>query len=347
VLVREHARQGRQLHGLEQGQGRQDRDHPLSDRDDFFARLLERARSPAGEPVPAGDWLASLPQEVRFAPAPLGAVLLSSVRAAAPAHAVAAGHQSALRALFPELVRREIVAFCASEEGGAHPRAIHTTLVTEPGGGLRLDGVKRWATLAPSASTLLVVASLGREGERNVLRLARVPADREGVQVEPMPPAGFLPELGHAVVTLRGVAVAVEEVVEGDAYLQAVKPFRTVEDLHVAAGLVAFTLGVGVRSGWPRPALERSLALLAAARDLAVAPPAAPGTHLCLAGWLDAVRSARAEDEPLWQRVDTALAAAWHRDTAREVAAEARERRRERAWERVLGSRLRIDGDPR
>ena len=62
-----------------------------------------------------------------------------------------------------------------------------------------------------------------------------------------------------------------------------------------------------------------------------------PGTQLALAGLLEQVKACRSLDEPLWQLVDPALAAAFRRDTSREVAAAARELRRERAWERLSG----------
>jgi alkylation response protein AidB-like acyl-CoA dehydrogenase len=254
-----------------------------------------------------------------------------------PAHAVAAGHQAALRTLFPVLPASGIVAFCASERGGAHPRAIETRLEPDGTGGFRLDGDKRWATLAPAAATLLVIASEGRESDRNRLRVVSIPSSRAGVVVEPMPRTAFLPELDHATVALRGVAVAAGEVLPGDGYLDAVKPFRTVEDLHVAAALVAFTLGVGVRAEWPEAALERQLALLATALPLAATSPRDPATHLALAGWLGLLDTARALEVTLWERGDPALAAAWLRDTSRTVAASAREQRRARAWERLRG----------
>jgi alkylation response protein AidB-like acyl-CoA dehydrogenase len=313
---------------------------------DFYAELLRAARAPLppGAVPRAGAWIAGLPAELLRREPPIERAVLAAVRGSVPAHAVAAGHQAALRALVPGLPTGGAVAFCASEEGGAHPRGIRTRLAPDAQGRLRLDGRKQWATLAPAASTLLVVASTGHEtgdgGDRNVLRVVRVPSGREGVSVEPMPPTGFLPELDHAVVRLSGVEVEPAEVLPGDGYLDAVRPFRTIEDLHVAAALVAFTLGVGVRAAWPEPALERQLALLAGARSLAselsAAPSASPpGTHLALAGWLAQTQAARLLDEPLWLLGDAALAAAWRRDTAREVAAAARERRRERAWERL------------
>jgi alkylation response protein AidB-like acyl-CoA dehydrogenase len=287
--------------------------------------------------MPAGVWLAGLPEELALSEPPIERAILAAVRAAVPAHAVAAGHQAALRALFPELPASGIVAFCASEREGAHPRAIEARLSPDGSGGFRLDGEKRWATLAPAAATLLVIASEGREGDRNHLRVALIPSSRAGVAVEPMPRTAFLPELEHATVTLRGVAVAASEVLPGDGYLDAVKPFRTVEDLHVAAALVAFTLGAGVRAGWPEPTLERQLALLATALHLATESPREPATHLALAGWLGLVELSRALDAPLWERGDPGLAAAWRRDTSRAVAATARELRRARAWERLRG----------
>ncbi len=72
--------------------------------------------------------------------------------------AFAAGYQSALVALVPDLPESYLTGLCATEEEGNHPRAIHTRLEPDAGGHL-LSGEKRWATLAPLARELLVVAS--------------------------------------------------------------------------------------------------------------------------------------------------------------------------------------------
>ena len=66
-------------------------------------------------------------------------------------YAFAGGYHAALRALAPSVPEDRVVAFCATEDEGAHPRAIRTSLAKAPGGGFSLTGRKRWATLARSA----------------------------------------------------------------------------------------------------------------------------------------------------------------------------------------------------
>ena len=66
-----------------------------------------------------------------------------------PAYAFASGYQEALRRLVPDAGRHPL-SLCATEAGGAHPRAIHTTLEPEDRG-WRISGHKQWATLGPHA----------------------------------------------------------------------------------------------------------------------------------------------------------------------------------------------------
>src|SRR5690242_10869360 len=71
------------------------------------------------------------------------------------AYAFASGYQAALHALVPDLPRENIASLCATEQGGAHPRNIRSSLAPGENGGFVLDGNKRWATLSADASTFL------------------------------------------------------------------------------------------------------------------------------------------------------------------------------------------------
>ncbi|MFN7145045.1 MAG: acyl-CoA dehydrogenase family protein, partial [Myxococcota bacterium] len=163
-------------------------------------------------------------------------------------YAFAAGYTSALERLVPGLVGA--ACLCVTEEGGAHPRAIRARL-TPLDAGWRLDGKKRWATLAGEGDTLLVAASTGHEGDHNVLRLARVPADAPGVTLTALPPTPFTPEIPHYEVTLDGVVLPHDALLPGDGWTAYVKPFRTVEDAHVCAAATAYLLGVARTHAWP------------------------------------------------------------------------------------------------
>ncbi|MCA9708944.1 MAG: acyl-CoA dehydrogenase family protein, partial [Myxococcales bacterium] len=174
--------------------------------------------------------------------------------------AFAAGYRSALLALTGEASH---AALCITEEGGAHPRAIRTRVDVD-GDTASLTGTKAWSTLAGSARTLLVAASIGHEGDRNRLRVVRVPADAEGVTLHAMPPTPFTPEIPHYRVELSGVRVPAEAILEGDGYDRVIKPFRTVEDVHVVAAAAAHVVAVGRRAGWPSGWLAEGFAIVAA-----------------------------------------------------------------------------------
>ncbi len=278
----------------------------------------------------------------------LGHGLLGGFVADRPAWAMVAGHQAAVRRLAWErggldlLPDVGIVAFCASEEGGAHPRAVHAALREAPDGEFRLRGQKRWATLAPSAATLLIVASAGRDGDRNLLRALCVPRRRSGIEVSPMElrdRTPTYPEVHHAIVDLTDVPVAAGEILDGDGYTDAIKPFRTIEDLYIGAAMTAFNLALARRWGWPEAAVEDLLLLLVAAGALAFGPLDGPAAILGVAALERSTARVRADHEKHWALLDEADAAAWRRVAAAGgIAARARELRRQGAWARLAAS---------
>jgi alkylation response protein AidB-like acyl-CoA dehydrogenase len=236
-----------------------------------------------------------------------------------------AGYTEALRALVPDLTG--IAALCATEEGGAHPKAIRTTLAAG-----ELNGRKKWATGADQAASLLVVASVGDEGGKNRLRVVRIAANAPGVTMHASA-AAFVPEIQHAEVELSHVRVSEADVLPGDGYDDYLKPFRTVEDAHVHAALAGYLISVATRRGW-RELAERLLALALATRSVALADAKAAATHLALAGVLDLATRVIAEVEAAWAAAPDDEHARWLRDRPiLKVASGARSARRERAWE--------------
>ncbi|WP_394832635.1 acyl-CoA dehydrogenase family protein [Pendulispora rubella] len=247
--------------------------------------------------------------------------------------AFAAGYQAALHTLVPALPRDLAVSLCATEDGGAHPRAIATRLDAE-GGGFVLRGRKRWSTFAPAADALLVVASVGvDDGGKNRLRLVRVDSKADGVRIEPMPPPPFAPEIPHAEVTLDGVSVRGEDVLEGDGYDRYLKPFRTIEDLHVFGALIAHVCGLARALSWPRDIVEELTASIVTLRALAFGDPTSPEIHIALGGALTHTRSLLERVTPLFDTAPVETRERWARDRALlGVARTARGRRLEAAW---------------
>lgn len=270
----------------------------------------------------------------------IAAAALGGAAADRLAWAFSAGYRAALAALLPELGGLR-VALCATERGGAHPRAIESTLTAAGDGAFTLRGEKRWTTMALGADALLVVARVAEgEAARPTLKVARVSVDAPGVTRTRMPDPPFCPEIDHAEVRFEDVRVEAGAVLAGDGYADVLKPFRTREDAHVLAAALGHVVGSTRRFSLDRGLAERALALLVSLERVALAPPLAWSTHVALAGVL-------ALAPPLLLELATALDAD-HRAIADRlrrdapllgVASTARQKRAEGAWERALAGR--------
>lgn len=246
-------------------------------------------------------------------------------------YAFVAGYAAALHALLPSLGVRTLASLAATEEQGAHPKAIQTTLTSE----LKLRGKKAWVTLA--GERLLVLARAGEASDgRAVLRLVQIDRARKGVRVVPLPQTPFVPEVSHAEVYFEDVVVKDGEILPGDGWNDWVKPFRTVEDIHVYAAVLAHLFAQATRFGWPRELRERIAATLLSLRSLAAEPPSAVHVHVALAGCFTHARQIVTDMDPLWASAPADVRERWERDRALlNVASKAREARRLKAWELV------------
>lgn len=259
----------------------------------------------------------------------------SAVRGGLVAHGVGpaflSGYRAALASLVPSV--GEPLALAATEDGRLHPGRIATTLRVE-GGVERLTGRKRYVTGVPGARWLVVLATAGRDGDRQRLVAALVDARAQGVTMRPMPPPPFVPEIPHAQIELDGVVV--HRRLPGDGWADVVRPFRTVEDVHVVAAISGYLLSVASRSGWSAPTVAALSGVVAGLSAAVRADPAAAGTHLALAGLLEDFGAL--VDRLPWELVEPEEAARWRRDRPLlEVAQAARIARLERAWGRLGG----------
>lgn len=295
-----------------------------------------RAAPAAVETV--GEWLPQWRAIAAAHDAPMARAIAGGFVADRVGWAFAAGYQAALRALVPGLPDTTIAALCVTEEGGNRPRDIATTISPLQGGGISISGGKRWTTLGPHSALLLVVGRVedGTSGDRPRLRVARVPADAPGVALLPMPPTRFVPEVPHAAARLDDVRLPADALLDGDGYSNVVKPFRTIEDLHVTAAVLAYLLRESRARSWPAGLRERIVATLVVLAALANEPPDAPATHVALEGALQWARQSYAEAGALWAQAADEAAARWQRDAALfDVAGTARAARALRAWERL------------
>jgi acyl-CoA dehydrogenase len=296
---------------------------------DVLDLLLSRPASPATECPDVRAWWPAWQALAASTPGPFERAVLGGAEADRLGWAFASGYQAALRALDPSLPDDTIAALCVSEAEGNSPRAIRTTL-TRQGEGFRLDGDKRWATLGPEGGLFIVIArEAGSDAERPSLKAVRISAGTRGLCIGSMPPTGFVPEVPHARMKLDGIHVAASAVLEGDAYLRYVKPFRTIEDIHVHAACVAYLVAEARRRDWPQAWLAQAILLLHQLEVLARLDPLAAQTHVALGAALEIGERLLKDADGLWgTKPGDAAAARWTRDRPLfSIAAKARTQR--------------------
>jgi acyl-CoA dehydrogenase len=253
------------------------------------------------------------------------------------AYAFAAGYESALQRLVPDLPARTIVSFCVTEEKGGHPASIRSTLRRAEDGGARpwvLNGSKKFITMALEAELLLVAASTGASADgKNMIRMAVIRRDDPGVAIQPMTGLPFVPEISHSTMTFGDVRLRDEDLLPGDGYRHYIRPFRTIEDLHVFAAIAGFLFRVACLHGWPHPVIEQTASIIAGARALAIEDPSSPATHIALGGLHTQFVALLESASPHWELVDEKTRTCWERDRALlRVAEKARSKRLETAW---------------
>lgn len=246
-------------------------------------------------------------------------------------YAFVGGYQAALEHLLGvrDGKRRSLAA---TEKGGAHPRAIETKLAN---GVLR--GEKTFATLATHAEELLVVATTGVDADgRNQLVLVAMPKDTPGVTIAPRDATPFAPEVPHARVSFHDVPAAALRVFAGDAYVEYLKPFRTIEDAHVLGATLGYLIGLARRAGFDHAFTEGASALVLGVREVALSSPTEPAKHVALAGLFTALRRLVTEHEASFAKAEREELARWQRDLGLLMVAEqARTKRTAAAWENL------------
>ena len=268
-----------------------------------------------------------------------GSVLVAAAigaQSAVPSYAFAAGYQCALCSMIPSLDITQRYAFCVTEEAGNSAKVIETSLQAKDDHFL-LSGHKKFITGADQATQLLIVANSGvGEDGRKKLKLVNVEKSSGGIELEIMQGLPFIPELSHGRLTFDNLVVQPEQILAGDAYEEYVKPFRTVEDIHVYASVLGYLVGIAKRNDWPQEILEKLLGLLIGFQAVANTHPKLSGGHIALGGLFTLAKQLIDEIQPLIEQLPEELKTIWERDKVLlTVALKAREKRLENAWLKV------------
>ncbi|CAD5105970.1 acyl-CoA dehydrogenase middle domain-containing protein [Zestomonas carbonaria] len=286
-----------------------------------WQRLLEtRDRLPAAA---LDDWFAALRDRLGGAPTPFELALLGGRLAATPGLAFLAGYQAALRALWPS-APASLGALCVTENKSVRPADLQTRL-----DGLVLNGRKDFVTAADAADWLLVAARDEAPGEAPRVALGVVYNGAAGVRIEILPALPLMPDISHGRLYLDGAHC---ERLAGDGWDDYVKPFRSLEDLHVLCAVTAWQYGIADEHGWPQELRLQLLGLLAGCAEVARQPVRAAASHVLLGGLY-------AQQVALLSQIDAAfaagpaeLASVWQRDQRLlDVASGARSKRLEKA----------------
>jgi alkylation response protein AidB-like acyl-CoA dehydrogenase len=251
-------------------------------------------------------------------------------------YAFAAGYSAALERLVNEIPVPS--ALCVTEARGTGPRAIETTLHVA-GDAHELSGTKTFVTFGAAAKSLLVAATRGikRDGKPDLVMVV-VPSSRDGIMLKEAAAIPFVPEVTHAEVRFEAVEVSPDECLPGDGYLDYVKPFRTIEDIHVLGAALGYVVGLARRVHAAPSATAELTAALLALRALCEAAPLDPRVHVALHGLYE--QATRWLDGPAFAKI---LADAhedergrWYRDRPLlSIASKARKARLEAATTRL------------
>ena len=265
----------------------------------------------------------------------------AALQAGSHATAGIAGHQSAIRRLFPSAPTDAVTSFCVSEARGPHPRYIETQL-SHQDGHWQITGEKMWGTMAPPATVIYVAASTGVVDGQNQLQMVGVDATATGITQLPLPPERQAGEMPICDLKFSATPVAEDQLFSGDAYEAFIKPFRLIEDVFSTVATQIALLRLGTQAGLDHGQQEQLIGLIVQGHAIAESTMDAPGDILLITTYLrdsqafwntlaDAFVSAAPEVQSAWDVSRPILT----------VAARARAQRRSNAWqalEQPLGS---------
>lgn len=273
------------------------------------------------------DWYSALLEQLTK-PSPLELAMLGGRLAPTPGLAFLAGYQGALRALWPS-APWTLGALCVTENKSVRPADMQTRLSE-----LHLSGQKDFVTAGDAAQWLLVAAREEADGQPPRVAVTVVSSGAPGVRVEQLPALGFMPDVSHARLSLDHACC---ERLPGDGWDDYVKPFRSIEDLHVLAAVGAWLYGVGQESGWPADLLLRLLALLSGCTEVSRGSANAPTTHVLLGGLFAQFEALAPELDEELASGDAHWATLWQRDKAlMTIARSARVQRLQKALAQVV-----------
>ena len=263
---------------------------------------------------------------------PFERLVHTSIRAGSQSNAGIAGHQSAVRRLFPRTPVDAITSFCVSEKRGPHPRYIETQLENVDGQ-WQVNGEKMWGTMAPPATLIFVAASTGVLDGQNQLKMVGVNGDAAGMTQLPLPPERQAGDVPICDLRFEATPVLDQHFYDEDAYETYIKPFRLVEDVFSTVATQIALLSLGRAAGLTHEQREDLFGLIVQGHAVAESSMNTPGDILLITSYLRSSQKFWATLEVVFETAAAAVRERWNVSRPiLTVAARAREQRRSNAW---------------
>lgn len=259
------------------------------------------------------------------------AALLAGASTRVPAFVFASGYQSALRKILP-VDRGVFASFCITEKAGASPRVLQTR-IQKKNGSYILSGEKSFVTMAEESGNYFVCAhESDPAAEKKSFRIVKVDKTADGPDLTDLD-ISFVSEVSHASAVFKDIEVAPDAVLPGDGYTEYVKPFRTIEDIHLFAAFAGFLLARGFEMHWPVIIMEKLAALVSALLNPEIDSPETPDSVIAVSGIKALFDHIIAESSSLKISDDEKEAEKWHRDKKLfDVAGSVRRKRTDSFW---------------
>ncbi len=307
---------------------------------DILDWLLSRGKTINPEPIKSlGEWKALYDQNNKACSESVDRAVVGGFLADRVAYAFAGGYHSALQRLTTSVPVEAIPAICVTEKGGGHPKAIQARLEKKAADASDnspwvLNGFKSFVTCAKEADVLLIAVSTGANKEgQNRLRMVQLDRETPGMAINPMKDLPYIPEISHGTVRLENVEVGDSQLLPGDGYADFIKPFRTIEDLHIMAAILGYQFRTACQFSWPADLREQLLSLLVSIRPLAMADPKAPAVHIAFAGLQKHIANSAIDLASYWEKTPDDVKKAWERDKGlMSISKKAGGQRLESAW---------------
>ena len=274
---------------------------------------------------------------------PFTRLVRAATLAGSQANATIAGHQAAIRRLFPTTPQDAVTAFCVSESRGPHPRYIETKL-SQSDGQWHITGEKMWGTMAPAATILYVAASSGFSDGQNQLTMVGVHAQQASITQIPLPPERQAGAVPICDLKFERTSVHKNHLFEGDAYTKYIKPFRLIEDVFSTVAMQIALLRLGHQTGLSHARREDLVGLIVQGHAISESGMDSTGDLLLITSYLRASQNHWERITDDWDQASEAVHQHWQPNhKILTVAARAREQRRQNAWQ-ALGETLTIEG---